>query len=99
MRLWTYGRRFSPRCTRSCVPRGHGDKFRRNRQLHAVLGAGHNSAELKGPPQLFVFGWFGVDFRPLWDRLSAKIGPGTVTDGPGLKNAAGINDNHLGRPI
>ncbi len=43
-----------------------------------------DSAELKGPRKLR----FWVRFRSVLGRFSAKVGPGTVTNGPGLINAA-----------
>ncbi len=31
-------------------------------------------------------------------RFLAKVGPGTIANGPGLKNAAEIDGKYLGRP-
>ena len=44
-------------------------------------------------PKTFNFGWFWVGFRSVLGRFSAKVGPGAVTNGPGLKNAVYINEN------
>ncbi len=41
-------------------------------------------------------------FFELWSvlgRFSAKVGPGTVTNGSGLTNGAQIDEKQLGRPI
>ena len=40
-----------------------------------------------------------VSFCGFWGWVPAKVGPGTVSNGPCLENAALINEHYLGRPI
>ncbi len=61
-----------------------GDRF-----LCSALGDNRDHhLQDPSPTNTFNVGRFGVGFRSVLGQVSAKVGPGTVTNGPGLKNAA-----------